>query len=39
MDADMMRYIPALAKIFYQGQFEDVKTEKTYTSPTHTDKN
>ena len=29
MDADMMRCIPGLAKILYQGQLDCVKTKKT----------
>ena len=39
MDADMMRYIPGLSKIFYQDQLDGVKTKKTYTSLTDTDRN
>ena len=39
MDADMMRYIPGLSKVFYQGQLNGVKTRKTYASLTYTDKN
>ena len=27
MDADMMRHIPGLSKIFYQGQLDGVKTK------------
>ena len=29
MDADMTRYTPGLAKIFYQGQLDGVETKKT----------
>ena len=39
MDADMMRYIPGLSKIFYQGQLDGVKTKKTYASLADTDRN
>ena len=28
MDADMTRYTPGLAKIFYQGQLDGVETKK-----------
>lgn len=39
MDGDMMRYIPGLAKIFYQGQLDSIKTKKTCSSSTYTNKN
>ena len=39
VDADMMRYIPGLSKIFYQGQLDGVKTKKAYAISTYTDKN
>lgn len=28
MDSDMLKYIPGLAKIFYQGQIDAVQTKK-----------
>ena len=34
-----MRYIPSLAKIFYQGQLDSIKTKKTCSSSTYTNKN
>ena len=34
-----MRYILGLAKIFYQGQLDSIKTKKTCSSSTYTNKN
>lgn len=38
MDSDMLKYIPGLAKIFYQGQIDAVETKKTYAATSYTDK-
>ena len=38
MDSDMLKYIPGLAKIFYQGQINAVETKKTYAATSYTDK-
>lgn len=38
MDADLLRYIPGMSKIFYQGQIDNITTKKAYAFSTYTDK-
>ena len=37
VDADILRYIPGMSKIMYQGQIDWIETKKTYASSTYTD--
>ena len=37
IDADLLRYIPGMSKIMYQGQIDWIETNRTYASSTYTD--
>ena len=37
IDADILRYIPGMSKIMYQGQIDWIDTKKTYAASTYTD--
>ena len=37
IDADVLRYMPGMNKIMYQGQLNYIKTRKAHTSSTYTD--
>ena len=37
IDADLLRYIPGMSKIMYQGQTDWIETKRTYASSTYTD--
>ena len=37
VDADILRYIPGMNKIMYQGQIDGIDTKKTYATSTYTD--
>ena len=36
-DADLLRYIPGMNKIMYQGQIDWIETKRTYAASTYTD--
>ena len=38
IDSDLLRYIPGMSKIMYQGQIDWIQTKKAYASSTYTDK-
>ena len=38
IDSDLLRYIPGMSKIMYQGQVNWIQTKKAYASSTYTDK-
>ena len=38
VDSDLLRYIPGMSKIMYQGQIDWIQTKKAYASSTYTDK-
>ena len=38
MDADIIRYIPCMSKIYYQRQIENIQTKISYTSSTNNHK-
>ena len=38
VDADMLRYIPDMSKIMYQGQLDHIETKKCYAESTYTNK-
>ena len=38
VDADMLRYIPGMSKIMYQGQLDHIETKKCYAESTYTNK-
>ena len=38
VDADILRYIPGMSKIMYQGQLDHVETKKSYAESTYTNK-
>ena len=37
IDSDLLRYIPGMSKIMYQGHIDWIETKRTYTSSTYTD--
>ena len=37
IDADILRYVPGMNKIMYQGQIDNIETKKTYVSSNYTD--
>ena len=37
IDADILRYIPGMNRIMYQGQIDWIDTKKTYAASTYTD--
>ena len=37
VDADMLRDIPGMSKIMYQGQIDWIETKKTYAASTYSD--
>ena len=37
VDADILRYIPGMSKIMYQGQIDWIETKNTYVASTYTD--
>ena len=37
IDADLLRHIPGMSKIMYQGQIDWIETKLTYASSTYTD--
>ena len=37
VDADILRYIPGMSKIMYQGQIYWINTKKTYAASTYSD--
>ena len=37
IDADVLRYVPGMNKIMYQGQLNYIETRKVHTSSTYTD--
>ena len=37
MDADVMKYIPGMSKVSYQGQIGFIDTKHTYAASTYTD--
>ena len=37
MDADVIKYIPGMSKVSYQGQIDSIDTKCTYTASTYTD--
>ena len=37
IDADLLRHIPGMSKIMYQGQIDWIETKRTYASSTYTD--
>ena len=37
MDADVMKYIPGMSKVSYQGQIDFIDTKRTYAASTYTD--
>ena len=37
IDADILRYVPGMNKIMYQGQLDWIETKKAYASSTYTD--
>ena len=37
VDADLLRYIPGMSKIMYQGQIDWIETKKSYAASTYTD--
>ena len=38
IDSDLLRYIPGMSKIMYQGQIDWIQTKKAYAASTYTDK-
>ena len=38
VDADILRYIPGMSKIMYQGQLDHIETKKCYAESTYTNK-
>ena len=38
VDADVLRYIPGMSKIMYQGQLDHIETKKCYVESTYTNK-
>ena len=38
IDSDLLRYIPGISKIMYQGQIDWIQTKKAYAASTYTDK-
>ena len=37
VDADLLRYIPGMSKIMYQGQIDNIETKRCYAASTYTD--
>ena len=37
IDSDLLRYIPEMSKIMYQGQIDWIETKRSYASSTYTD--
>ena len=38
IDSEVLRYIPGMSKIMYQGQIDWIQTKKAYAASTYTDK-